>query len=79
MKVLTILTAGTDDATKASVPVHLAVNGTVEVGDDAILLLAGDATGYLAGDAIDKAQGVGVPALRDLVAKLKDHAVPVFV
>jgi len=74
VNVLTILTVGTDDATKASVPIHLAVNGAVEVGDEVTVILAGDATGYLAGDAIAKAEGIGVPPLRDLVAKMKDRA-----
>ncbi len=79
MLVLYMLTRGTADPTDASVPVHLAVNGTLEVGDQPNVVLAGDATEYLVGDAIEKAEGVGVPPMRELVAKLREHEVPVYV
>jgi predicted peroxiredoxin len=79
MLVLYILTRGTADPTGASVPVHLAVNGTLEVGDQTSIVFAGDASEYLVGDAIEKAEGVGVPPMRELVAKLREHEVPVYV
>jgi predicted peroxiredoxin len=79
MHVLFMVTRGAGDSTGASIPLHLAANGTVEVGDQASVVLAGDATEYLVGDALEKAEGVGVPPLRDLVAKLRDHEVPVYV
>ncbi len=34
MKLLYIVTKGTDDATLASVPLHIAANGSLEVGQD---------------------------------------------
>jgi predicted peroxiredoxin len=79
MQVLYMIMKGTADPTGASVPLHLAANGSLEVGDEPIVVIAGDATEYLAGDAIDTAEGVGVPPLRDLMAKLRDHEVPVYV
>lgn len=79
MLVLYMLTRGTADATGVSVPLHLAVNGTLEVGDQPNITLAGDATEYLVGDAIEMAEGVGVPPMRELVAKLRQHEVPVYV
>jgi predicted peroxiredoxin len=79
MHVLFMVTRGSGDPTGASVPLHLAANGTVEVGDQASVVLAGDATEYLVGDALERAEGVGVPPLRELVAKLRDHEVPVYV
>jgi predicted peroxiredoxin len=79
MHVLFMVTRGSGDPTGASIPLHLAANGTVEVGDQASVVLAGDATEYLTGDALERAEGVGVPPLRDLVAKLRDHEVPVYV
>jgi predicted peroxiredoxin len=79
MLVLYMLTRGTADPTGASVPLHLAVNGTLEVGDQLNITFAGDSTEYLVGDAIEQAEGVGVPPMRELVAKLRDHEVPVFV
>ncbi len=69
MQILFNVLTGTKDATRASLPLHLAVNGSLEVGDQPVVLLAGDGTEYLVGDAIDHAEGVGLPAFRDLVAK----------
>ena len=71
--------AGTADPTRASIPLHLAANGSVEVGHETAVILGGDAADILLGDNADTLEGVGVPPLRDLLAKLRDHAVPVFV
>jgi predicted peroxiredoxin len=79
MKFVYIVTTGTDDPTKASLPLHLAANGSVEVGHDTAVLLAGDATEMLFGDNLAQMQGIGVPPVRELIAKLRDHAVPVYV
>ncbi len=79
MKFVYMVTAGTDDPTKASMPLHLAANGSVEVGYDSALILVGDATEMLLGDNLDQMQGVGVPPARELMAKLRDHSVPVYV
>jgi predicted peroxiredoxin len=79
MRFVYMATAGAGDPTKASLPLHLAANGSVEVGHDAALILAGDATEILLGDNVDQMQGVGVPPVRELLDKLWDHAVPVYV
>ena len=79
MRVLYILSSGTADPTKASLPVHLAVNGSIEIGDEPSILLAGDGTSLLTGGAIDGAEGVGVPPMRELFEKVRKHNVPVFV
>ena len=79
MKFVYMSTSGTDDPTRASLALHLAANGSVEVGHDVSVILAGDATEMLLGDNLDQMQGIGVPPLRELVAKLRDHAVPVYV
>ena len=79
MRVLYTLTTGTGDATKASLPLHLAVNGSAAIGDEPSIFIAGDATAYVLGDAIDRAEGVGVPPMRELFEKIREHAVPVFV
>ena len=79
MKVLYWLITGAGDPTRASVPLHVAANGSLEAGDDPVVAIAGDGTEYLVGDALDRAEGVGVPPLRELFAKLRDHEVPVFV
>lgn len=79
MDVLYIATAGASDPTRATIPVHLAVNGSVEVGQGTQLVLAGDATELLQASVRDSLQGVGVPPMGELVAKLRQHEVPVFV
>ena len=79
MKFVYMVTTGTDDPTKASLPLHLAANGSVEVGHDSALILVGDATEMLLGDNLDQMQGIGVPSVRELLAKLRDHSVPVYV
>jgi predicted peroxiredoxin len=79
MKMTYVASAGTSDPTRASIPLHLAANGSVENGDDTSVVLLGDAAELLVGETIQTLEGVGLPAARDLVAKLRDHAVPVYV
>jgi hypothetical protein len=77
MKLLYIVTKGTDDATLASVPLHIAANGSLEVGQGVSVVLAGDATELLIGDNTQNIEGV--PPFRELLGKLKEHQVPVYV
>ena len=79
MRITYFVSAGAGDATRASVPLHLAANGSVEVGQETSIILGGDAAELLLGDTIETMEGVGVPPARELLAKLRDHAVPVFV
>jgi predicted peroxiredoxin len=79
MRILYMATAGTSDPTRASIPLHLAVNGSLEVGHDVGVLLAGDATELLKAGVRDSLEGVGVPPARDLLAKARQHEVPVYV
>src|SRR5680860_1795970 len=79
MKITYFVSAGTGDATRASIPLHLAANGSVEVGQETSIVFGGDATELLLGDNADRMEGVGVPPARELLAKLRDHEVPVFV
>lgn len=70
---------GVADPTRASLPFHLAVNGSVEVGHDTAVVLAGDATDLLRPGAAEHVQGLGVPPLADLLAKAVDRGVEVHV
>jgi predicted peroxiredoxin len=79
MKITYFASAGTADPTRASIPLHLAANGSVEVGHETVVILGGDAAELLLVDNAQTLEGVGVPPARDLLAKLRDHAVPVFV
>jgi predicted peroxiredoxin len=74
VKFLYVVTKGPGDPTGASVPLHLAVNGSLEVGHDVTVLFAGDGAEILLGDNPDTIQGVGVPPMKELLAGLKGRA-----
>jgi predicted peroxiredoxin len=79
VEVLYISTNGSADATTASIPWHLAVNGSVEVGQTVRIVLAGHASEIVKADVRNTVEGVGVPPLRDLVAKAKANGVSIHV
>ncbi len=79
MRFLYIVTKGVNDATLASVPLHIAANGSLEVGQEVSVVLAGDATDLVVGDNAQSMEGIGVPPMRELLGKLKKHQVPVYV
>jgi predicted peroxiredoxin len=79
VRIAYFVSAGTSDATRASIPLHLAANGSIEAGQEPAIVLGGDATELLLDDNAERLEGLGVPPVRDLLAKLRDHAVPVFV
>jgi predicted peroxiredoxin len=79
MDMLVWATAGAADPTKASIPLHVVANGCLEVGHESALILAGDAAEMVIGDTADKMEGVGIPPVRELLAKLREHAVPIYV
>ena len=79
MKVLYMVATGAANPTRASVPLHLAANGSIEIGDDVMVVLAGDGADIILNGNDDVMEGVGVPPMRELVAKLKKHEIPVYV
>jgi predicted peroxiredoxin len=79
MRITYFVSSGTGDPTRLSIPLHLAANGSLEVGQDASVVLGGDAAELLLGDNVQRVEGVGVPPARDLLSKLRDHEVPVYV
>jgi predicted peroxiredoxin len=79
MKALYMATSGASDPTRASIPLHLAVNGSLEVGHTVGIVLAGDATELLISDRREAVEGLGVPPVRELIAKARDHEVPIYV
>ncbi len=79
MRLLYIVTKGENDATLASVPLHIAANGSLEIGQEVTVVLAGDGTDLVIGDTAQHIEGLGVPPMRDLLSKLKEHEVPVYV
>ena len=79
VEILYMATSGSNDPTKASIPIHLAVNGSIEAGQSPLLMLAGDATELVLASTREALEGVGVPPVRELFAKVRQHEVPVFV
>jgi predicted peroxiredoxin len=79
VKFVSMTLTGTADPTRASIPLHLAANGSLDVGHEVTVVLAGDATEIVLDDNAEKMEGVGVPPVRELLAKLKEHNVPVYV
>jgi predicted peroxiredoxin len=79
MKVLYLAATGAGDPTKASIPLHVAANGSVETGQECAVVLAGDATELVSQDMAKRVEGLGVPPARELFQKLLDNDVPVFV
>ncbi|MEO7397968.1 MAG: hypothetical protein ABIW84_05345 [Ilumatobacteraceae bacterium] len=79
MEILYISSSGAADPTKASIPWHLAVNGSIEAGQTARIVLAGDAAELLKAATRENLEGLGLPPLRDLVAKALERSVPIHV
>jgi predicted peroxiredoxin len=79
MQTLFMTTSGVSDPTRASIPLHLAVNGCLEVGQTVGLVLAGDATELVKPDIRDQIEGIGVPPARELFAKARQHGVPIHI
>jgi predicted peroxiredoxin len=56
--VLYLATTGAGDPTKASIPLHIAANGSVEVGQDCAVVLAGDATELISQETADTSRAL---------------------
>lgn len=79
MKVTVFCSAGEGDPVKASMPLHLGLNGSAENGDEVNFILGGDATELIVGNRFERIEGLGLPPLRELVGKLREKEIPVFV
>jgi predicted peroxiredoxin len=79
MRILYFGTTGPGDATKASIPLHIAANGSVEAGQECAVALAGDAVELVRRETAEGLEGVGIPPARELFQKLRDNEVPVYV
>ncbi len=79
MKILYLATAGALDPTRASIPLHVAANGSVAEGQECAVALIGDGTELVSREKAERVEGVGIPPTRELLQKLIDNRVPVYV
>jgi len=79
MDILYTAASGLSDPTRASIPWHLAVNGSHEAGQSTGIVLLGDAAEVLRADVRAALEGVGIAPIRDLMTKARDNEIPVFV
>jgi len=76
---LIVASTGPQDATRASIPFHIAVNGAKPHGTQVAIALAGDAAELVKPDVIANVLGQGLPPLRDLLDKCLEQDVPFYV
>ncbi|MDP9473697.1 MAG: hypothetical protein M3Q71_24055 [Chloroflexota bacterium] len=76
---LYIASHGPDDPTKACIPFHLAVNGAAEAGIEATINLMGDAAVLIQDRYIETLTPLGLPPLRDLMVKIREKGIPVYI
>lgn len=74
-KLLYVAATGAADATRCSIPFHLAANGAAVAGHEAAVVLAGDATELLKAEVRAGVRGVGIPALSELFDACRDRGV----
>jgi len=79
MKILYLASSGASDPTRASIPLHVAVNGSVVEGQECAVAFLGDGTELVLRASAERIEGVGIPSAKDLLEKLRENEVPVYV
>lgn len=79
MKITYFCTSGAGDPTRASIPFHLGVNGSMPNGDEVSFILGGDAAELITGDHFETVEGLGLPRMSELIGKVRDNRLPVYV
>jgi predicted peroxiredoxin len=79
VKILYLAATGALDATRASIPLHIAANGSVGEGQECAVALVGDGTELVSREKSAGVAGVGIPPATELLQKLVDNQVPVYV
>ena len=77
-KILYIGTFGSDDPTRATMPI-LGASGALDRGHEPSILVMGEAVLLMKDGVVDALQGVGFPPLRQIMDKVLDHGVPIYV
>ena len=76
---LIVAATGPGDATRASIPFHIAANGAGPAHVEVAVAFAGDSIDLLKSEVSDGVRGVGVPPLTDLLAKCAAQQVRFYV
>jgi len=69
---------GSEDPTKATFPFVMA-GGAVDAGYQTAIILLGDAVVLMNSTVADNVQGVGLPPLKDAMAKVFAAKVPIYI
>src|ERR687884_565772 len=71
MNILYLATTGAGDATKASIPLHIAANGSVEAEQECAVVLAGDAVELVSRETADRVDGDELDGLVEALERLR--------
>lgn len=74
-----LVTTGPSDPTRASLPLHIAVNGVAEAGMEASISFAGDGAVLIQDKVAEQVVGVGVPAFKELLASAVQKGLKIYV
>ena len=77
-RILYVGTAGSDDPTRAGFPFNFAL-GAVEAGHQPEIFIAGEAAYLMKAEVASAVLPVGMPALAEMIKKVVEHRVPIWV
>jgi predicted peroxiredoxin len=77
-KILYVGTAGSDDPTRAGLPFNFAL-GAIEAGHEPEIFLAGEAAYVMKDDVAAAVMPVAMPGLAEMLKKLTEHRIPIYV
>jgi predicted peroxiredoxin len=77
-KILYATSFGSDDPTRATIP-FISATGAIDAGHEPEIVLLGEATYLVRPGVAEAIHGVGFPPLTELLSKVTDHGVPVYV
>ena len=69
---------GSEDPTKASFPFIMAT-GALDAGYQTAIILVGDAVVLMRNTVADNVHGIGLPPLKDVMAKVVAAKVPIYI
>ncbi len=77
-KILYYGTSGSDDPTRAGFPFNFAL-GAKEAGHEPEIFVAGEAVYLMKDEIVKEVYPVGMPPLSEMVQKVIEHKIPIYV